>query len=113
MAITLAEQHVLATNGEFINRIRQAGATVALEIMSEEPALLPGGNAEYEQRANLARRFLNDAPAAAQRAAYVLATASGESDPILISDTIYLNFVRTNWSALAGYNPLYVPDVPV
>ena len=44
MTITLAEQHTLSTTAEFINNIRQAAATVALEVLSEDPALLGGGN---------------------------------------------------------------------
>lgn len=110
MAISLENQHLLATDADFINRIRQAGATVALEIMNEDPSLLTGGNAEYEQRAALARRFINDAQGSAQKAAYILATASTETDPEFITDNQYLTFLRTNWSALAGYNPNYVPE---
>ena len=40
MAITLEQQHTLSTDGDFINRVRQAAATVALEVMSENPATL-------------------------------------------------------------------------
>ena len=112
MAITLEEQHQLATDGDFINRIRQAAATVALEVLSEDPATLGGGNDEYEPRANLARQVINNAPAAAQRAAYIVATASPTTDPAAITDEQYLAFMRSKWSVLAGYNPLYVPDVP-
>ena len=110
MAITLAEQHTLATDADFINRVRQAAATVALEVMSEDPALLTGGNTEYKLRESLARSVINNAPQAAQRAAYILATASGEINPVLINDSQYLTFLRNNWSALAGYNPNYVEE---
>ena len=110
MAITLAEQHQQASDGDFANRIRQAAATVALEVMSEDPSLLSGGNDEYLKRESLARQVINNAPQAAQRAAYILATASPTTDPTAITDEQYLDFVRGNWSKLAGYNPLYVPD---
>lgn len=111
MAISLEQQNVLATDGDFIARIRQAAATVALEVLRENPALLGGGNAEYSPRASLARQVINNAPQAAQRAAYILATASPTVDPAAITDAQYLTFLRDNWSALAGYNSLYVPDV--
>ena len=111
MAITLEQQHTLSTDGDFINRVRQAAATVALEVMSENPATLDGGNDEYTERAQLARNVISNAPAAAQRAAYILATASPTTDPEAISDVQYLGFLRDNWSALSGYNPLYVPEV--
>lgn len=110
MAITLAEQHQLATDGDFINRVRQAAATVALEVLSENPASLDGGNDEYIRRESLARQVLTNAPQAAQRAAYILATASPTVDPEAIADNQYLAFLRNTWSALSGYNPLYVPD---
>ena len=109
MTITLAEQHALSTDGDFINRVRQASATVSLEVLSEDPVTLGGGNDEYANRLSLAQRVLNNAPAAAQRAAYILATASPTTDPGAITDPQYLDFLRTNWSALSGYNPLYVP----
>ena len=110
MTITLAEQNQLATDGEFIIRIRQAGATVALEVMEEDPLGLGGGNDEYLKRQSLASRFINDASGASQRASYIMATASPTTDPLAITDEQYLGFVRDKWSALAGYNPLYIPD---
>ena len=110
MSITLAEQNQIATDGAFIVRIRQAGATVALEVMEENPTLLGGGNDEYLKRQALAMRFINDAPGASQKAAYILATAAPTTDPQAITDTQYLEFVRAKWSPLSGYNPLYVPD---
>jgi hypothetical protein len=110
MAITLKEQHELSINGEFVVRIRQAAATVALEVLAEDPATLGGQNEEYARRLALAQSVLRDAPAAAQRAAYILATASPVTNPEAITDAQYLAFLHTNWSALSGYNPLYNPE---
>jgi hypothetical protein len=109
MAITLAEQNILAQNADFITCVRQASATVALEVLDEVQGVM-----EYDEmiaRNNLARRVINDAPAAARRAAYVLATASPTTDPTAITDAQYLTFVRDNWSALAGHNE-NIPEPP-
>ena len=110
MAITLAQQHQLAANIDFQYRVRQAMADKAIAIMAEDPATLGGGNDELQYRLNLARRVLNNPMGVAQTAAYILATADALTtvDPSAISDAAYLNFVASNWSALAGYNPLYV-----
>ena len=110
MTITLAEQHQLSTDGDFINRIRQAMATVALSVMSEDPALLAGGNDEYLLRQSLAQRVIRNAPNAASLAAYIFATKSPTTYPGGISDPTYISVVDGEWSAIAGYNPLYVPD---
>ena len=111
MAITLAEQHVLATDGDFINLVRQAMATVALSVMSENPAALDGGNTEYLLRQSLAQRVIRNAPEAARLAAYVFATKSPTTDPEAITDAAYVAVVGGEWSAIAGYNALYVPEV--
>ena len=110
MAITLSEQHTLATDGEFINLIRQAMATVALSVMNENPSTLPGGNTEYLLRQSLAQRVIRDAPGAAIKGAYIFATKSPTTDPSSITDVGYLTVVGDEWSAIAGYNDLYVPD---
>ena len=110
MTITLAEQHTLATDGEFINLIRQAMATVALSVMNENPAGLDGGNDEYLLRQSLAQRVIRNAPEAAKLAAYIFATKSPTTDPEAITDAAYISVVSGEWSAIAGYNPLYVPD---
>ena len=110
MTLSLENQHILATNGDFINRIRQAASTIALEVMQEDPSQLTNGNEEYAYRLALARQVINNAPQAAQRAAYILATAAPGTDPAAITDNQYLAFLRNSWTSLAGYNPLYTPD---
>ncbi len=111
--ISLAEQHTLATDGDFINLVRQAMATVALQVMSEDPTALAGGNTEYLLRQALAQRVIRNAPEAATKAAYIFATKSPSVDPAAISDAAYLAVIAAEWSAIAGYNDLYVADVVV
>jgi hypothetical protein len=103
MAITLEDQHVLANNGDFINRVRQAACTVAFEVMEE----VQGGmsQAEMQARHNLARQVINDAQASAQRAAFTLATQSPTVNPLVIPDANYIIFLQDNWTRLSGFNP--------
>jgi len=110
MAISLKDQHDLATNGEFINLVRQAMATVALSVMNEDPAELAGGNTEYLLRQSLAQRVIRDAPGASKMAAYVFATKSPTIDPYEITDAQYLGVIGAEWSAISGYNDNYIPD---
>ncbi|RLC98174.1 MAG: hypothetical protein DRI46_11815 [Chloroflexi bacterium] len=111
MVISLAEQHDLAIKGEFINLVRQAMATVALSVMNENPATLDGGNDEYLLRQSLAQRVIRNAPEVAKLAAFIFATKSPTTDPSGIQDNAYIAVVSAEWSAIAGYNSLYVPEV--
>lgn len=107
MAITFQQQHDLATDMNFVNRVRQAGLTVALEVLAES-----GGDYElYQARAGLATRLMNDPLNQSKRLAYILATASPSADQSTINDTALLTFVRGKWTLLAAYNP-NAPEPP-
>jgi len=106
MAITFTEQHTLATDGEFINRARQAMLTVAFAVLQETPTTVVE-LAAYPSRQSLARRTLNNPQNVAATAAYALATQSNAADQSAINDTALQNFVANNWNVLAGYNPNY------
>jgi len=110
MAITLLQQANLLANIDFIKIIQQSLATVALEVMTEDPADLDGGPAEYVQRQALARQVLNNAPEVARYKSYILVTQMNSTDPESVTDSNYLTFIRNNWTALAGYNALYVAE---
>lgn len=110
MAITLEQQHAMATDGDFINRIRQAMAAIAVEVLTEDPTGQVAG--EYQARLSLAQRVINNANDVAKRAAYILVTAEqlNTTDPETFADAAYLGFIRTRWNILAGFNPLYVQE---
>lgn len=106
MAITLAEQHVLATDGVFINRVRQAMATVAVEVLTESPAGMVSG--EYSARKSLAQQVVRNANDVARNAAFILVTHPGLTvlDPDAPSDEQYLTVIRNRWNVLSGFNEL-------
>jgi hypothetical protein len=108
MAITLAEQHQLASDGDFLNRVRQAACTIAFEVLDEVQGTMT--DEEMLARNSLARTIINSAPQSAQRFAYTLATQSPTTNPNVITDAAYLTFLRDNWNKLAGYNP-NLPEV--
>ena len=101
MAITLVEQHRLATDMNFVTRLRQALLKVAMEVLTE------GGDNYllYQAREQLARRVLEDSIGQSKRLAYALATEAPSAEQGDISDSGMLTFVRAKWTLLAGYNP--------
>jgi hypothetical protein len=106
MAITLAEQHALASDGDFINRVRQSMAAKAVDVLQEDPTGLVAG--EYNARKRLAQRIVNDANAVAKNAAFILATHNGvnTTDPEAIPDSAYTTVIGNLWNVLAGFNVL-------
>ena len=107
MAITLVEQHALAIDMNFVNRLRQTLLTVALEVLVENG----DDYALYQPRERLAVRVLEDPLGQSKRLAYVLATASPSADQATIGDAAMLSFVRGKWTLLSGYNP-NAPEPP-
>lgn len=108
MTISLAEQHDLAVDMNFVNRVRQAGCTIALEVMAETEV----NYSLYQKRESLARQFIASPEATAKRLAFTLATASPNVDQATINDGALLTFIRNNWNKLSGYNP-NAPEQPV
>lgn len=107
MAITLVEQHTLAIDMNFVNRLRQTLLTVALEVLVESG----DDYALYQPRERLAVRVLEDPLGQSKRLAYALATASPSADQASINDSAMLTFVRNKWTLLSGYNP-NAPETP-
>lgn len=106
MAITFQEQHDLAIDQNFVNRVKQSALTVALEVLVET-----GEYDLYQARASLARQLMNDPLGQSKRLAYILATASPSADHATISDASLLAFVRSKWTLLSAYNP-NAPETP-
>lgn len=100
MAITFQDQHDLATNQNFVNRVRQSALTVALEVLVES-----GEYELYQARVSLAQQLMSDPINQSKRLAYILATASPSADHTTINDNTLLTFVRGKWTLLAAYNP--------
>lgn len=98
MALTLEQQHVLAVDPEFVNRVEQAVIATAIAVSAEAPATVG-----HEQRAALAYRVLHDSREYARRFAHGLAThASATASP---PDSGILSFCAALWNAYAGVNP--------
>ena len=103
MTILFTQQHDLAIDQNFVNRVRQAGLTLALDVLVETEA-----NAElYAARESLALKFLNSPNETAKRLTFALVTASQltTTDHTTISDAQLSGFLSSRWNTLAGYNP--------
>lgn len=103
--ITLAEQHILAFDAEFINRVRQAMVEEAIAIMTEDSADAHNGTPEYEAKMRLAITVINDANYSARQAALLVATKSVHTDASDIDDSGYRGFVQYIWLPMSSYNP--------
>ena len=108
MTITLQEQHELAIDMNFVNRLRQALLSVAYDVLDETEADYD----LYQARESLSKRLIQSPLDNAKRAAYTLATQSTSADHNDISDSALLSFVTANYNRLAGYNP-NAPEQPV
>ena len=108
MAIILSDQHTLAYDAEFINRIRQAMVTEALVIMTEDSDAAHNGTDEYVAKMALASSVIHDANDTARQAALLIATKSSHTDPSEIGDAGYTDFVKEIWLPMSSYNPHYV-----
>ena len=98
MALDLTEQHALAVDPAFVDRVEQAVITTAIAVSSEDPAT-PGNT----ERAALAYRVLHDSREYARKFGHGLVThAQANSTP---PDSGILNFTAALWNAYAGLNP--------
>ena len=100
MAITLEQQHTLATDMNFVNRVRQSMLTIALKVLVETEA----DYALYQSRQSLALRVLNSPINESKRIAYALATVSPAATQEAILDAPLVGFLRSNWTLFSGYN---------
>lgn len=98
MSLTLSEQHTLAVDPAFVDRVEQAIIDVAIDVSAEDPQ-----TAGHEQRAALAYRVLHDSRDNARKFAHGLAThPSANNNP---PDSGILTFASALWDAYAGVNP--------
>lgn len=116
MALTLEQQHLLATEAAFRDRCAMAMAGYADNVMAENQSAMTGvdhnGVTEAAARTGLAVQVIRNAPAVADARKYWLAAqASALNWPgsaftlatVTITDTMYNSFISTNWSVLAGW----------
>lgn len=116
MALTLDQQHQLAIEAAFRDRVAMAMAGYADDVMSENQAGMTGvdhnGVTEAAARTALAAGVIRNALGVADSRKYWLAAqASGLNWPgsalqlatVTITDTLYNSFISTNWSVLAGW----------
>lgn len=98
MALSLAEQHSLAADNAFVDRVEQAIIASAIAISAEAPT-----TAGHERRAALAYQVLHNSRVHAYRFAAGLVThASATTNP---PDNGILSFTASLWNAYAGINP--------
>lgn len=98
MALSLAEQHTLAADNAFVDRVEQAIIASAIAISQEQPA-----TASHERRAALAYQVLHNSRTYAYRFAAGLVThGSATTSP---PDSGILSFTAALWNAYAGVNP--------
>lgn len=116
MALTLEQQHLLATEAAFRDRIAMAMAGYADNIMAENQSGMTGVNSdgvtEAAARTSLAVQVIRNAQQTADtRKWWLAAQAAGLNWPgsayelatVTITDTLYNSFISTNWSVLAGW----------
>jgi hypothetical protein len=99
--VTFIEQAMLAEDGEFQARVRQAAITAAVQITAERPANTPQAIERHAMRAEFGRRVLND-PTSHQRAI----TMSVVSNPGIVgaaaTDNDIQFTVNSMWDAWSG-----------
>lgn len=97
MALNLIEQHALAVDPEFVNRVEQAVISTAVAVSAEAPATVG-----HEKRAALAYRALHDSREYARKFAHGVPTQGGGN---VLNDNEVKNTVAALWNAFAGVNP--------
>lgn len=116
MALTLEQQHLLATEAAFRDRIAMAFAGYADNVMAENQSGMTGvdhnGVTEAAARTALAAGVIRNAIGVADsRKWWLAAQASGLNWPgsaftlatVTITDAQYNAFISANWSVLAGW----------
>lgn len=97
MALNLEEQHALAVDPAFVDRVEQAVIATAIAVSAEAPATVG-----HEKRAGLALRVLLESREYARKFAHGVPTQGGGN---VLSDNEVKNTAAALWNAYAGVNP--------
>ena len=97
MALNLEQQHAMAVDPAFVDRVEQAAIAAAIAVSSEDPAT-PGNT----ERAALAYRVLHDSREHARKFAKGLVT---EDVGNALNDNEVRDTIAAVWNGYAGFNP--------
>jgi hypothetical protein len=99
--MTFLDQAMLAEDGEFQARVRQAGISAAVQVMADRPANTPQAIEAHAARAEFARRMLND-PTAHQRALAMSVASNPGIVGAAATDNDIQFTVNSMWDAWSG-----------